>query len=76
MKYFQIDMISLKENFYSKEFTFQRELFLKNYQGALKDQFHDFWFKFMRKFKINIPFFDWFKAYVEGKQIAILLDNM
>ena len=37
---FQIDLFFLRENFYAKEFTFQKEWFVQNFEGSTKDQIH------------------------------------
>ena len=67
--YFKIDISFLRENFYSEEFTLQREWFLQKFDKTFKDQIHTSWMKFVKDYETNIPFFEWFEAYAEAKQI-------
>ena len=60
---FTIDKESLKKEFYSEEWSPQREWFFHQYKGNKRSMIQNDFYKFLDKVKLNIPFFDWFHAY-------------
>ncbi|XP_057454897.1 uncharacterized protein LOC130746323 [Lotus japonicus] len=66
---FTIDKESLRKDFYSEEWTPQREWFFKNYQGQNRKNIQEPFYRFLELVQQNIPFFNWFHAYTIKKGI-------
>ncbi|KAK9724328.1 hypothetical protein RND81_05G064500 [Saponaria officinalis] len=61
---FEIDKEYLRNNFNSSQNSDKRKWFL-SFEKEIKDEIRDIWYKDMRNFKINIPFFLWFDLYCQ-----------
>ncbi|KAK9697928.1 hypothetical protein RND81_08G070300 [Saponaria officinalis] len=61
---FEIDKEYLRNDFNSSQNSDKRKWFL-SFEKEIKDEIRDIWYKDMRNFKINIPFFLWFDLYCQ-----------
>ncbi|KAK9741649.1 hypothetical protein RND81_03G119500 [Saponaria officinalis] len=61
---FEINKEYLRNDFNSSQNTDKRNWFL-SFEKEIKDEIRDIWYKDMRKFKVNIPFFLWFDLYCQ-----------
>ncbi|KAK9734444.1 hypothetical protein RND81_04G140200 [Saponaria officinalis] len=61
---FEIDKEYLRNDFNSSQNSDKRKWFL-SFEKEIKDEICDIWYKDMRNFKINIPFFLWFDFYCQ-----------
>ncbi|KAK9665587.1 hypothetical protein RND81_14G121500 [Saponaria officinalis] len=61
---FEIDKEYLRNDFNSSQNSDKIKWFL-SFEKEIKDEIRDIWYKDMRNFKINIPFFLWFDLYCQ-----------
>ena len=69
---FDINKQSLQKEFYSEEYTPQRNWFLDRFKGSARKQIQEKFYKFLNHFEVNIPLFKWFEAYVEEQRLEYL----
>jgi len=66
---FNIDKENLRKDFDSSENEPQWRWFFQHFKEAKRQQIQEKFYKFVERVKINILFFDWFRAYTAKENI-------
>nr|KYP36491.1 hypothetical protein KK1_042385 [Cajanus cajan] len=70
MNRYTIDKPTLHKEFYSVEWTSQRQWFLRNFKGDHRSEIIDSFYTFLENVQTHVYFFDWFNVYLLRNKIS------